>query len=142
MNELFVKMTNVVSESSDDDNRKVGCVIVKDGDTIVSYGTNTIPNKVKKLEDRLQKPEKYKWIGHAERKSISEAAKKGISTEGCEMYCNYYPCSDCAISIIESGISKLYTTRPDFNHHKWGNSWKISKKMFEESGVYVEFIDF
>ena len=46
--ELFIKMTNIVSEESDDGNRKVGCVIVK-GDTIISYGSNTIPEKVKKL---------------------------------------------------------------------------------------------
>ena len=56
MNELFIKMTNVVSESSDDDNRKVGCVIVKDGDTLVSYGSNTIPENVKKLKNRKRKP--------------------------------------------------------------------------------------
>ena len=118
MNELFVKMTSVVSESSDDDNRKVGCVIVRDGDTIVAYGSNTIPEKVKKLKSRKEKPNKYSWIGHAERNAICEAAKKGISTDGCEMYCNYYPCSDCAISIIQAGISKLYTEKPDFNHHK------------------------
>ena len=142
MNELFIKITNVVSESSDDDNRKVGCVIVRDGDTLVSYGSNTIPDNVKKLKSRKEKPNKYSWIGHAERNAICEAAKKGIPTDGCEMYCSYYPCSDCAISIIQAGISKLYTEKPDFNHHKWGESWERSKKMFEESGVDVEFVNF
>ncbi len=142
MNELFIKMTNVISESSDDSNRKVGCVIVKDGDTMVSYASNSIPNGVKKLNSRKEKPNKYSWIGHAERNAICEAAKQGISTDGCEMYCNYYPCSDCAISIIECGISKLYTEKPDFNHHKWGESWKRSKKMFNEAGVDIEFVIF
>jgi len=142
MNELFIKMTNVISESSDDSNRKVGCVIVKDGDTMVSYASNNIPNGVKKLNSRKEKPNKYSWIGHAERNAICEAAKQGISTDGCEMYCNYYPCSDCAISIIECGISKLYTEKPDFNHHKWGESWKRSKKMFNEAGVDIEFVIF
>jgi len=142
MNELFIKMTNLVSESSDDGNRKVGCVIVKDRDSIISYGSNTLPNGVKKLKSRKEKPDKYGWVGHAEKNAICESAKKGISTDGCEMYCNYYPCSDCAISIIQAGISKLYTEKPDFNHHKWGESWKRSKKMFEESGVDIEFINF
>jgi dCMP deaminase len=141
MKELFIKMTNIVSEESDDGNRKVGCVIVK-GDTIISYGSNTIPEKVKKLKSRKEKPDKYYWIGHAERNAICDAAKKGISTDDTEMYCSYYPCSDCAISIIQAGISKLYTSKPDFNHHKWGESWKRSKKMFEESGVVIEFVKF
>ena len=109
---------------------------------MVSYASNSIPNGVKKLNSRKEKPNKYSWIGHAERNAICEAAKQGISTDGCEMYCNYYPCSDCAISIIECGISKLYTEKPDFNHHKWGESWKRSKKMFEESGVDDEFVNF
>ena len=42
MKELFIKMTNIVSEESDDGNRKVGCVIVK-GDTTVSYTHLTLP---------------------------------------------------------------------------------------------------
>jgi len=135
-------LINYVSTFSDDENRKVGCIIVSEDSKVVSYGSNTIPLKVNKEDYRLEKPIKYKWVGHAERNAISKAAKKGISTNNSTMYCNYFPCSDCAISIIEAGIKKVYTTEPDFNHVKWGESWEISKTMFDESGVEIEYIKF
>lgn len=135
-------LVKLVSLLSDDVKRKVGCVIVNKYNEFVSSGSNTMPQRVFKSEDRLMLEEKNKWVGHAERNAIANAAKKGIPTNEGEMYCSYFPCSDCAISIIEAGIRKVYTTKPDFNHHKWGESWKISETMFKESGVDVEYIDF
>ena len=131
-----------VSLFSDDENRKVGCIIINEDNKVVSYGSNTIPLKVNKDKIRLEKPTKYKWVGHAERNAISKAAKLGVTTNNCIMYCNYFPCSDCAISIIEAGIKKIYTTKPDFNHEKWGESWEISKTMFDEGGVKIEYIEY
>lgn len=49
---------------------------------------------------------------HAEVNAISKAAKIGISTEGCKLYCNYSPCVQCAKSIIASGISQVYYITP------------------------------
>ena len=135
-------LVKLVSLLSDDVKRKVGCVIVNKHDEFISSGSNTMPQRVFKSEDRLVLEEKNKWIGHAERNAIANAAKKGISTNEGKMYCSYFPCSDCAISIIEAGIRKIYTTKPDFNHHKWGESWRISEIMFKESGVDVEYISF
>ena len=135
-------LVKLVSLLSDDIKRKVGCVIVNKYDEVISSGSNTIPQRVFKSEDRLVLEEKNKWVGHAERNAIANAAKKGISTNEGKMYCSYFPCSGCAISIIEAGIKKVYTTKPDFNHHKWGESWRISETMFRESGVDVEYIDF
>lgn len=135
-------LVKLVSLLSDDVKRKVGCVIVNKHDEFISSGSNTMPQRVFKSEDRLVLEEKNKWVGHAERNAIANAARKGIPTNGGKMYCSYFPCSDCAISIIEAGIRKIYTTEPDFNHHKWGESWRISETMFKESGVDVEYIDF
>tara|TARA_R110001592_G_scaffold54758_2_gene167749 strand:+ start:9222 stop:9662 length:441 start_codon:yes stop_codon:yes gene_type:complete len=135
-------LVKLISLLSDDIKRKVGCVIVSKHDEFISSGSNTMPQRVFKSEDRLVLEEKNKWVGHAERNAIANAAKKGIPTDKGKIYCSYFPCSDCAISIIEAGIRKVYTTEPDFNHHKWGESWRISKTMFKESGVDVEYIDF
>jgi len=45
---------------------------------------------------------------HAEAKLIANAAKKGISLAGAEMYVTLFPCPVCAKLVAESGISKLY----------------------------------
>ena len=137
---FFKKMVNLVTDLSDDNSRGVGAVIVGKHDTILSYGSNTIPEGVNKTKDRLGKPNKYKWIGHAERNAIYSAAKRGISLDGSTMYCSYFPCSDCARGIIQSGIVELYTSKPDVNHKKWGDSWKCALQMFEESGVKIQYI--
>jgi dCMP deaminase len=53
------------------------------------------------------------------------------------MYCTYFPCVDCARAIIQSGLSKVYSPKPDLNHEKWGKSWTESLIMFKECGVEV-----
>ena len=141
--EYFRKLAHTVKLKSKDESTQIGAVIVGKDKEIVSTGYNSFPRGLKDYEaERQQRPEKYFWFEHAERNAIANAAKKGISTNEGKIYCSYFPCSDCAISIIEAGIRKLYTTEPDFNHHKWGESWRISETMFKESGVDVEYIDF
>jgi dCMP deaminase len=45
---------------------------------------------------------------HAERRAISRAAKDGLATRGATMYLSgWFPCADCAKSIIEAGIETL-----------------------------------
>jgi deoxycytidylate deaminase len=47
---------------------------------------------------------------HAERRAISRAAMKGISTYKSTIYLSeWFPCADCAKSIIEAGIKRLVT---------------------------------
>ena len=137
---FFKKMVKLVTDLSDDNSRGVGAVIVGEYDTILSYGSNTIPEGVNKTKDRVEKPNKYKWIGHAERNAIYSAAKRGVSLDGSTMYCSYFPCSDCARGIIQSGIIELYTTKPDLTHNKWGKSWECALEMFNESKVKINFI--
>ena len=69
--------------------------------------TRCFMKKVPGLEDL------YLCTGaHAERYAISDAADKGMSTRDSEMYLSgWFPCKDCAISIVKAGISKF--TTPD-----------------------------
>lgn len=47
---------------------------------------------------------------HAERRAISYAARDGIALNGGSIYLNeWFPCADCAKSIIEAGIARLVT---------------------------------
>ena len=46
--------------------------------------------------------------GHAERNAIVQAARSGVSTNGATLYCYCgQVCKDCAIEIINSGITTL-----------------------------------
>lgn len=69
--------------------------------------------------------------GHAERNAIAQAAMNGISTNGSDLY-TYSPlsCKECAISIINAGISKVYHIEGDYD--------QLARHIFEEAGVELE----
>jgi dCMP deaminase len=45
---------------------------------------------------------------HAEAGLIAEAARRGISTEGCDLFVTVFPCPPCAFLWAYSGIKHLY----------------------------------
>jgi deoxycytidylate deaminase len=47
---------------------------------------------------------------------------------------------NCTKSIIQAGITKVYTVQPNFNDVRWGEEFKISIEMFEEVGVEIIYI--
>jgi len=135
----WMDLAENISEWSKDINTKTGAVIVGSENTEISFGYNGFPRGANDdgYPKRYEKPDKYHWTEHAERNAIYKAARNGQSLIGTKMYCTYFPCSDCARAIIQSGIEKLYTKKPDFNHHKWGESWVEAIIMLKECGVEV-----
>ncbi|MGB2552636.1 deoxycytidylate deaminase [Campylobacter sp. MOP51] len=47
------------------------------------------------------------FVLHAEQNVISYAAKKGIATEGCDLYITHTPCKECAKLIAQAGIARV-----------------------------------
>lgn len=45
---------------------------------------------------------------HAEAGLIAEAARQGISTNGCDMYVTTFPCPPCAALVAGAGIKRLF----------------------------------
>ena len=134
----FIKQAKFISERSKDKNTKTGVVIVDNENTEIVSGYNKFPRGADDTDQRrYERPTKYVWFEHAERSAIYKAARLGISVNGCKMYATYFPCVDCARAIIESGLTKLYTEKPDFNHEKWGHSWVDALIMLKECGVEV-----
>ena len=67
--------------------------------------TKCLMNKQPTLDDLYLCP-----ASHAERNAISRAAKKGIATDQSTIYLSgWFPCADCAKSIIDAGIKKFVT---------------------------------
>lgn len=135
----FIEQAKFVSEWSKDKNTKTGAVIVDNENTELVMGYNGFPRGADddNHPKRYERPEKYFWTEHAERNCIYKAARLGISLKNTKMYCTYFPCADCSRAIIQSGITRLYTEKPDFNHHKWGESWVEALTMLKECGVEV-----
>lgn len=134
--EKYMEECNIISKESPD-TTKVGCIIVTIDDTVLR-GYNGMMGLVTK--ERLEKPLKYKWIEHAERSVIYEAAFAGVSLYNATAYVNWFPCVDCCRAIIRSGIRTLVSPElPDFQHHKW--DFKIVFQMLKEEDITVIFLD-
>lgn len=145
--EYFVKMAELVASKSKDRSTKVGVVVVGPNNEVRSTGYNGFCRGVNdEVESRHERPTKYQWTEHAERNAVYNAARVGVSLEGCTMYFNYepIPCTNCARAVIQAGVKKVVGYNRKFPGHKAGN-WdadgEVSKEMLKEAGVEIEIIE-
>ena len=104
----IMNMLGPISERSKDLHTQIGCVITTDDYHICTTGYNSFPQGIDDTKpERLERPEKYYWMEHAERNAFYFAAKRGISLDGCYIFQPGYPCMDCARGIISVGIVRV-----------------------------------
>ncbi len=133
----FLELAKHVSEWSYDPRTKVGCVIVDNKKRVVSIGYNGFPRGVRDIESRYEHREtKHLFVAHAERNALDNAPH---SVEGCTMYVPLKPCAECAKSIVQKGIAKVVTYKPD--RDGTGFNWYITDVIFKEAGVEVTELD-
>ena len=134
----FKESVDKNARMSKDANTKVGAVIFSEEDKVeISSGWNCLPRGVNHTEERSSRPLKYKLTPHAECNSIVNAARMGRSTNGMSLMVNLFPCSICAGMIVNAGIKRVYAPTPDYNHVQYGEDFKLSEIIFNESGVEV-----
>jgi len=134
----YMDLANLVAGWSEDTSKHVGAVIVR-YNRVLSIGYNGLPTGVRCTEKRLERPLKYEVTEHGERNAIYTAAKMGHSLEGSTIYCNWYPCTDCARAIIQSGIKQIVTYPPD-TESSWYEKMLIAEEMFMEAGVIRHYL--
>lgn len=130
----------LVASWSKDRSIGVGCVIASPDHAILSTGFNGFPRGVNDdVEERHQRPAKYKFTEHAERNAIYNAARHGIKLEGATIYLPWYPCADCARAIVQSGIKTMVATIPNLEDPRWGEDFKVSVTVLAEGGVTLKY---
>ena len=140
----FMRIADLeVAQWSKDRSSKIGALIVKDREIITS-GFNGMPRGCDdNIETRHERPEKYHWFIHAEANAIVNAARQGKCTLECNMYINWFPCSNCAGLIVNSGIKKVFCDKkPEWEHPKWGNDFKRSKTILDEGKVEIIYMNY
>ncbi len=140
----FLDLCNHISEWTEDRDFKVGAVIVGHDLEIRSTGYNGLPRGVRADDDsRFDRAsgEKFFWFEHAERNALYNAARMGTSVNGCTIYINRYPCSDCARAIIQSGIARVCCPpKPEFDG-ALDHSFDVSSKLLDEAGIELAIVD-
>ena len=137
----FLRLCDHVASWSEDRDRHVGCVIVGPvGHEVRATSYNGLPRGVSasdpKRFDRAS-GEKFFWGEHAERNAIFNATRSGIALEGCTLYVNRFPCSDCARAIIQTGIVHVICPPIPEADGAFDYSFQVARQMLTEAGVKI-----
>jgi dCMP deaminase len=136
----FMALCNHISGWSEDRDFRVGAVVVGPAQEVRTTGYNGLPRGVKSDDgSRFDRPsgEKFFWFEHAERNAIYNAARMGVSLDGCTIYVNRFPCADCARAIIQSGLEYVCApARPSFDG-ALDHSFDVSERLLSEAGIEV-----
>ena len=134
----FLELAVHISNWSKDPSTKVGCVVVGADREIRSTGFNGFPRGISDDEDRLtDRSKKYPLICHAEENAIMHAARIGMPLKDCVAYVTWPPCSRCARSLIQAGVSEVVVPADCEIPERWREDFEISDGMFREAGIKV-----
>jgi len=136
----FIKMAQLVSTKSKDPSTKVGAVIVGEDNEVLSTGFNGFPRGVDEGSvTRWERPVKYKYVEHAERNAIYNAARQGIRLKGARMYLNWEPCPcvECTKAVIQSGIAQVIGPNKKFpgKGDHWEAEQQYAQQMLAEARI-------
>jgi dCMP deaminase len=136
----FLERAELVAECSKDPSTKVGAVVVRPNLTTAGDGYNGFPRgMVDHPELYADREVKYSRIIHAELNAILNAYG---SVEGCTIYCTHFPCTACALVIIQTGIERVVTKKPTEDMlSRWGEQFEKTRAFFAEAEIEVVEID-
>jgi len=106
--EYWMSIAEAVAQRSHDEETKVGAIIVKnDTGMIVASGHNGFVRGAP--DDSLPKtrPEKYKYMVHAEENLCAHAAKNGINIGNSTLIITLSPCQKCLRLMYQAGITEV-----------------------------------
>ncbi len=122
------------------DTTKVGAILVDPDGAIILTAFNGPPRGVDDLPERFERPTKYMFASHAETNLITFAARRGITTKGCKVYCTHISCASCARTLIQAGVVEL--VYGDGNFQALAAEEEATKQMFYEARVKFRKIEF
>ena len=123
-------------EKSSDIWRRIGSVIVKDGKVIIQTHNIGTPTEQTSMYEGDPRSNFHKGVHlelstfmHSEAGAIAEAARKGVSLEGADLYVTTFPCPPCGKLIAYSGIKRVF----------YANGYGVldSERILKDKGVEI-----
>ena len=135
----FLQLAKHISEWSKDPSTQVGCVVVGPDRELRSTGFNGLPRGIEDNEQRLNNREiKYPLICHAEENAIMHAARIGMSLKDGTAYVTWPPCTRCARSLIQAGISTIVYPKDIEIPDRWMEDFNLSLNMLKEANISLK----
>ena len=117
---------------SKDPTTKVGATAVDPASkAILESGYNGLPRGVEDRPERMKRPEKYVWTGHAEENLVANAARSRLA--GSTVFVTHLCCNGCARMLINAGVAKVVVG--DGKTSMPPELFQAAVTMFSEAGV-------
>ncbi len=104
-----------VASRSPDWWRQIGALLVQDGDILLAAFNQHVPSEQSAYlygdpRSNFEPGQRIDVSGalHAEAAIVAEAARRGFSMEGCDLYVTTFPCPPCAYLSAFTGIKRLF----------------------------------
>jgi dCMP deaminase len=134
----FLRFAALAATRSKDPSSGVGAVLVRDNQVLATGYNGNARGVRDDVPERLERPEKYNWVVHAEENAILSAARHGVSTFGASLYVTpLFPCGRCASSIVNAGIVEVVSSDSKQDNPRWRAEFERAMQMFNEAGVRV-----
>ena len=102
--EYFKDLVNLTASRSSCERLQVGCIFVKEN-RIIAQGYN---GYIAGCEHKMVMRDNHNIATiHAEQNTITDCAKRGVSSDGCTAYITHYPCYNCMKLMVSSGINSI-----------------------------------
>lgn len=132
--DYFLGLARVVSQKSHDVHTQHGCVITDLNNRILGVGYNGFPRGLKDDSLPTQRPEKYRWMIHAERNALSNCV---VRPDNGIAYVTGQCCNDCVMALWQEGIKTVYMTDTHGTHLFDDNEQKIFDTFVQMSGIKI-----
>ena len=104
----WMSIAEAVSTRSHDEETQVGAIIIKnDTGTVIASGYNGFVRGADDKNLPKKRPEKYKYIVHAEENLIASASRSGIKLDNSTLVITLSPCQKCLRLIYQAGITQV-----------------------------------
>ena len=100
-----MEIAKAVGEWSKDPSTKIGAVAVGSKGQILAQGYN---GYIAGCEHKMLIRDNHNIATiHAEQNTITDCAKRGVSSDGCTAYITHYPCYNCMKLMVSCGINSI-----------------------------------
>lgn len=100
----FLGLAKVVAQRSHDIHTQHGCVITDQQHRILGVGYNGFPKNMNDTDLPLSRPEKYRWMIHAERNALANCV---IRPDSGIAYITGQSCNQCIMSLWQEGVRRV-----------------------------------
>jgi len=135
--EYFIAMASLASTRSCDSQTKHGCVITDKNHRVLGVGYNSFPKGMP--DDKLPntRPDKYKWMVHAERNALANCS---LRPDNGIAYITGRPCIECVKAMYQEGIRTLICLDSHGTHLLDDEEEAIFEILCSEGNINVEWI--